>query len=119
MVHTKADSGGFHAQTGKYGSLHSILALSKSLLFLVSPFLVKKNKETGNSKKSYIKKLYRGSRTQQPIRVAFLFQESWKKRKAGEPGSGNGTSMEPQGEKRRVWHPPIHPRGDFDTGVEE
>ena len=26
MVHTKADSGGFHAQTGKYGSLHNILA---------------------------------------------------------------------------------------------
>ena len=52
MVHTKANSGGFHAQTGKYGSLHSILALSKSLLLLVSPFLVKKNKETGNSKKS-------------------------------------------------------------------
>ena len=53
MVHTKANSGGFHAQTGKYGSLHNMLALSKSLLLLVSPFLVKKNKETGNSKKSY------------------------------------------------------------------
>ena len=95
MVHTKANSGGFHAQTGKYGSPHNMLALSKSLLLLVSPFLVKKNKETGNSKKSYIKKLYRGSRTQQPIHVAFLFQESWKKQKTGEPGSGNGTSMEP------------------------
>lgn len=95
MVHTKADSGGFHSQTGKYGSLHNILALSKSLLLLVSPFLVKKNKETGNSKKSYIKKLYRRSRTQQPIRVAFLFQESWKKQKTGEPGSGTGTSMAP------------------------
>ena len=53
MVHTKANSGGFHAQNGKYGSLHNILALSKSLLLLVSPFLVKKNKETAKNPVKY------------------------------------------------------------------
>ena len=51
MVHTKADSGGFHAQTGKYGSLHNILAFK---VVFVTSFPLFGPEKQGNRKQQKI-----------------------------------------------------------------